>query len=223
MNPQDADFLDPAARDVVTVTGPDAGSYLQSQIAQEIRPMGVGDVRWTLVLEPSGRVNTLARITRTGDTTFELDTDAGFGAALKERLEKFKIRVDATVELLPADRSEPSVEHEGRRIEAGWPRMGAEILPGETIPAATAVAPLAVDYAKGCYPGQELVERMDSRGADAPRTLRLVAVDDGAEPGDPIVDALGEEVGSVTSVSGSTALGYVKRGSEVGRPPAHAG
>ena len=102
-------------------------------------------------------------------------------------------------------------------------RMGAEILSGETLPAATAVAPLAVDYAKGCYPGQELVERMDSRGADAPKILRLVAVADGAEPGDPIVDALGEEVGSLTSVSGSTALGYVKRGSEVGRPPAHAG
>ena len=223
MDPQHADFLDPAARDVVTVTGPDAGSYLQSQIAQEIRPMEVGDVRWTLVLEPSGKVHTLARITRTGDTTFELDTDGGFGAALKERLERFKIRVDATIELLPAERSEPSVEHEGCRVEAGWPRMGAEIVPGETIPAATAVASLAVDFAKGCYPGQELVERMDSRGADAPQTLRLVEVDDGAGPGDPIVDALGEEVGSLTSVSGSRALGYVRRGSEVGRPPTHLG
>ena len=82
---------------------------------------------------------------------------------------------------------------------------------------------LAVDFAKGCYPGQELVERMDSRGADAPQTLRLVEVDDDAGPGDPIVDALGEEVGSLTSVSGSRALGYVRRGSDVGRPPAHLG
>ena len=65
---------------------------------------------------------------------------------------------------------------ERARIEAAWPAMGAEIVPGETIPAETGVASVAVDFRKGCYPGQELVERMDSRGADgaplAPRRHR---------------------------------------------------
>ena len=59
--------------------------------------------------------------------------------------------------------------------------------PGETIPAETGVAEAAVDFKKGCYPGQELVERMDSRGAGAPRRLRILDVDDGAKPGDRIV------------------------------------
>ena len=47
--------------------------------------------------------------------------------------------------------------------------MGTEIVPGEVIPAETGVVAVTVNFRKGCYPGQELVERMDSRGARAPR------------------------------------------------------
>ena len=54
--------------------------------------------------------------------------------------------------------------------------MGAEIVPGETIPAVTGVTGVAVNFTKGCYPGQELVERMDSRGAEAPSSLRVLAI-----------------------------------------------
>jgi hypothetical protein len=99
--------------------------------------------------------------------------------------------------------------------------MGAEIVPGETIPAVTGVVPLSVDFTKGCYPGQELVERMDSRGADAPRSLRILEVVDAAATGAPILDADGNEVGVLTSIAGAVALGYVKRGVDVGRSPAH--
>ena len=80
-----------------------------------------------------------------------------------------------------------------------------------------AIAEVAVDFKKGCYPGQELVERMDSRGAAAPRRLRILTVPDGARPGDPI-EHDGNEVGVLTSVAGTRALGYVKRGVELGAP-----
>ena len=216
-----SELVDPDARDVVVVRGPDAASYLQSQVAQEVRPMEIGDRRWTLVLEPAGRVAALARLERVDDDAFELDTDAGFGDELADRLRRFRIRVDAEIEVRHATHAEPSEVVESRRIAAGWPRMGAEIRPGETIPASTGVVPLAVDFAKGCYPGQELVERMDSRGADAPTSLRVLDVADGSSPGDPVRDAEGAEVGVLTSVAGSVGLGYVRRGAEVGSPPAH--
>jgi folate-binding protein YgfZ len=221
MDAPTADFIDPDARDRVVVRGADAQTYLQSQLAQEIRDLPIGETRWTLVLEPTGKVATLARITRSADETFELDTDAGFGEGLAARIDRFKIRVDAEVALVPAPRDEPSAEHEAARVAAGWPRMGAEIVPGETIPAVTGVVPLSVDFTKGCYPGQELVERMDSRGADAPRSLRILEVVDAAATGAPILDADGNEVGVLTSIAGAVALGYVKRGVDVGRSPAH--
>lgn len=214
-------FIDQAARDRVTVSGPDALTYLQSQIAQEIRDLAVGAARWTFVLDPTGKIEVLARIQRTGDDVFVLDTDAGFGDTLLARIDRFKIRVDADTRLDPATNDSPDLEHELARIAAGWPRMGTEIEPGSTIPATTGIVVLAVDFQKGCYPGQELVERMDSRGADAPRSLRIVDLDDGAAVGSPVIDADGNEVGTVTSVSGAGGIGlaYVKRGAEVGRAP----
>jgi len=215
--------IDTAARDHVIVEGPDALTYLHSQVAQDIRALEVGDSCWTLVLEPTGKVDLLARMTRTGEDTYDVDVDAGFGELLAARLSRFKIRVKADITVVPAASPEPSEAHEVARVVAGWPRMGFEIVPGETIPAVTGVVPLAVSFTKGCYPGQELVERMDSRGADAPRSLRVVDVAEDVRVGDPLTDADGVEVGTVTSVSpsGDLALAYVKRGHDVGRPPAH--
>jgi len=209
------DFIDPAARDLVTVTGPDAASYLHSQLAQDVHDLPVGETRWTFVLEPTGKVDVLARVTRTADDTFVLDTDAGFGEALADRLNRFKIRVQADVEVTPAATTDPTEDHEAARIAAAWPRMGAEIVPEDTIPATTGIVEQAVSFTKGCYPGQELVERMHSRGAEAPRSLRIVDVGDGAAAGDPVLDG-GAEVGTITSVAGGRALAYVKRGSDAG-------
>ena len=199
-------------RDVVVVEGPDAESYLHSQVTQDVTGMEVGEHRWTFVLEPTGRIEALARITKVGPARFELDTDAGQGEALLNRINRFKIRVAAETSLGPPS-GEPA--DEAARIELGWPRVGVDIVPGETIPGGTGLSRLAVNFTKGCYPGQELVERMDSRAAEAPRSLRRLAVTDGASPGDPVLDG-DDEVGTLTSVAGSHALGWVKRSSDVG-------
>lgn len=199
-------------RDVVVVEGADAQSYLHSQVSQDLNGMEVGEQRWTFVLEPTGKIDGLARVTRAGDERFELDTDAGFGESLLARIDRFKIRVAADTSM--ADQvGEPADEAE--RIALGWPRLGTEIVPGETIPGGTGLTGIAVNFTKGCYPGQELVERMDSRAAEAPRSLRKLVVPEGAAAGDPVVDA-DTEVGVLTSVSGTQALGWVKRSSELG-------
>ena len=111
---------------------------------------------------------------------------------------------------------------EVHRIRAGFPRMGVDI-DDRTIPAEAEVVPFTVSFTKGCFTGQELVARMDSRGSTAPRYLRLLAIEDRAEVsgGDQIVSADGAEVGTVTSAAwdaatGSTvALGYIKRSVEM--------
>ncbi len=228
-------------RDVVRVSGPDALTYLQGQVSQDLLPMAVGERRWTFLLQPTGKVDVLARVEHTADDTFVFDVDPGYGEALVARLNRFKIRVKVDVEPLPwrvlcvpggddivgPDPEPPPGLREGTlaeleavRVGDGWPAMGAEIVSGETIPAETGVTTVAVDFRKGCYPGQELVERMDSRGAAAPRSLRILDVAPGARPGDPI-EHDGQHVGVLTSVAGTTALGYVKRGVDLGRVPVH--
>ena len=231
-------------RDVVQVSGPDALTYLHGQVSQGLLDLPVGDARWTFLLQPTGKVEVLARVRRTGEETFVFDVDDGFGPALVARLNRFRIRVKADVEPLPwrviavrgvdgvddivaADPVPPAGVREGTmeeleaaRIAAGWPAMGAEIVPGETIPAETGVVAVAVDFKKGCYPGQELVERMDSRGASAPRRLRVLTVAEGSKPGDPIV-LDGAEVGVLTSVAGTRApRASSRRNVELGEEPA---
>lgn len=218
-------FIDPSERDRVVVRGSDALSYLHSQIAQDVRTLTVGEAAWTLVLEPTGKVVALARVTRTADEEYTFDIEAGFGGVLAERLRRFKIRVDAEIDVIDAVVAEPAATNEDARISAGWPRMGHEIVPGETIPAVTGVIGVAVNFTKGCYPGQELVERMDSRGAAAPSSLRILAIGSdvplGTEVGHPVVDPSGTTIGTVTSVGNTHALATVKRGHDLGTAPAH--
>jgi len=111
----------------------------------------------------------------------------------------------------------PTEEFDALRVRSGWPAMGREIIAGETLPAATGVVTIAVSFTKGCYPGQELVERMDSRGSTAPKNLRLLtgSIVDNAKPGDAVV-VNGEVVGEFTSVADGCALAYVARAVELG-------
>jgi folate-binding protein YgfZ len=204
-------------RDTVVVSGGDAQSYLQSQIAQTLDGIEVGESRWSFVLDPTGKIVSLARVTRRGDDEFALDTDAGFGQLLLARLNRFKLRVDAELTLEAGEPAPTDEAVERQRVEAGWPRMGAEIVPDETIVGGTGLAPIAVCFTKGCYPGQELVERMDSRGAQGPKTLRRVPAPGGVSTGDPVV-VDGSEVGTYTTVAGDLALAWIKRGTDLGEP-----
>ena len=61
---------------VFTVSGPDAGKYLHSQLSNDVASLLVGQSRYSFVLEPMGKVIALVRVTRVGDEVFVLDTDA---------------------------------------------------------------------------------------------------------------------------------------------------
>ena len=88
-------------RDVVVVSGPDAIGYLQGQVSQDVEALAVGASAWSLVLQPQGRIDAWARISRVADDAAVLDVDAGFGPALVARLARFKLRVKADIEPLP--------------------------------------------------------------------------------------------------------------------------
>ena len=119
----------------------------------------------------------------------------------------------------------PSVDPEtleAHRIRAGFPRMGVDI-DDRTIPAEAEVVPFTVSFTKGCFTGQELVARMDSRGSTAPRYLRFLTLQGRANlgSGDQITNADGADVGAVTSAAwdaaadSTVALGYIKRAVEM--------
>lgn len=106
-------------------------------------------------------------------------------------------------------------EYEESRVRTGWPVMGRD-LTNDMIPSETGILECAVSFTKGCYPGQELVERMDSRGSTAPRMLRVIHATPESQVGEEII-LDGAVVGKYTSVAGEVALALIKRGVEITR------
>jgi tRNA-modifying protein YgfZ len=73
----------------------------------------------------------------------------------------------------PTDATGSASSFEEFRVAAGLPVLGAE-LDEHSIPNGTGLLPWAVNFTKGCYIGQELVERIDSRSGNTPsRLVRL--------------------------------------------------
>jgi folate-binding protein YgfZ len=106
------------------------------------------------------------------------------------------------------------------RIERGVPRWGRELTP-EIIPVEANLEESAIDYAKGCYIGQEVVSRMKMSGQRNKRLCGLISLSGAALRPDarltPETDR-SKDAGWITSATRSerlgkeVGLGYVKRG-----------
>jgi folate-binding protein YgfZ len=182
----------------LTVIGPDAASLL-AQIGitfPELKPLEVREVPWN---------NTKLSIIHAH-------------SPLVPRYELWADNIDAlfhSLESAGAVLATPeSLEH--LRILEGTPRYGADIrdrdLPQET------GQTRALHFSKGCYLGQEIVERIRSRG-NVHRTFSAFRLQgDLPSTGMPLESA-GKQVGELTSVAAipldkaplELALGYVRR------------
>jgi len=108
------------------------------------------------------------------------------------------------------------------RVEAGDPVMGVDV-DSDTMPHETGLVPQSVDFTKGCFLGQELVARVDSRGGNAPRKLMGVIVTTNVIPpagaeivkGDKVVGKLTSPAESLTLRS-PVGLSLLRREVEAG-------
>ena len=107
------------------------------------------------------------------------------------------------------------------RIESGEPRMGVDI-DEKTIPQESGLVSRTVSFDKGCYLGQELVARIDTRGR-VNRHLRAIRLHESVIPPVGAVIAFEDSiVGTLSSVGESLAvrapvgLGLVRREAEPG-------
>jgi tRNA-modifying protein YgfZ len=89
------------SRDLLSVSGPDATSYLQGQCSQDVLGLAVGRSVEALLLSPQGKIDAYLRVTNMGDDEFMIDTDDGFGPVVAARLERFRLRMKVVIEPLP--------------------------------------------------------------------------------------------------------------------------
>jgi tRNA-modifying protein YgfZ len=236
--------------DVVTVVGPDAQKFLHSLLSQNILTIDVGASAWSFLLQPQGKVIALVFVTREAEESFTLRCDVGAGESLRSALTRYKIRTKCELELAEAIDCQVQIQNRqpcfravsesveaalrgeqasylyaAARIELGWPSFPHEV-DEATIPNETGVLDAAVNFTKGCYVGQELVERIASRAVATPRRLvRLKISGLGAglgagAPGpacrsDESADRSGDEVGPTADDAGALGNAELRVGDKV--------
>lgn len=241
-SPKSDSWVVPERPDLVWFSGSDSVRFLNDIISQEISDMTPGEARRSFLLDPQGKLRFLLWVLR-DENRIGLVTDPGRGDELAAALGRYRIRVDVEIEvgdpvwlvvgpwdgfdvswheverhLVLGERPEAGEgsadDYERVRIAAGEPRWGVDVDEG-TIPHESGLVPASVAFDKGCYLGQELVARIDSRGANTPRRLWLVE-SEGALDAGKAVAADGDEVGVVTSASDRIGLAMLKRGVAAG-------
>jgi aminomethyltransferase len=118
------------------------------------------------------------------------------------------------------------ISYDDLRIAAGYPRFPNEV--GEDyIPLETGLLD-AISFNKGCYIGQEIIARMESRGQIAKRLVMLDVSFGDARTGDEI-RAGGDAIGKLTSLQSARyeghryGLGYVRAAFAVPDREVHIG
>jgi folate-binding protein YgfZ len=102
------------------------------------------------------------------------------------------------------------------RTEAGIPWYGFD-MDERTLPPEAGLEARALSYTKGCYLGQEIMERIRSRGQVNRRLTGLLLHTDSLPAPGANLTAEGKNVGSITTAVDSPALGrpialgYVRR------------
>jgi folate-binding protein YgfZ len=229
-------------RDFVAVRGPEAEAFLQAMLSNDIEKLAVRDACEALLLTPKARVIAPLVVYRRGVEDFLLLTEPAAGEPVRAALLRMRFAAKCEIELeehvssvvfgdaegIPtADYGiaavevlDAELEHtvggdelELLRIKAGTPRLGREI-DDRVLPAEAGLDTRAIDFEKGCYPGQEPIARQHYRGR-VNRSLRVLELEGEALPQyDAELTYEAKPVGRVTSAARDgdriVALAYVR-------------
>ncbi len=151
----------------IVATGPDAESFLQGQLSQDLSTV-TPDGTWSLLLAPDGVVITSVYVRSEGGG-YALTVPREFGDVALTRLRRFLLRTKCTLELIDVERGPyDSVE---AQIAAGRPGPSEFALGLTPQCFGASFVASSVSFTKGCFTGQELVGRLDARGSSVPWRL----------------------------------------------------
>ena len=224
-------------RQVVTLTGSDALSFLQGLTTNDVAPLAAapGSV-WTAVLTPQGKYLVDFFVVNTGQALL-LDLPAVLAEATLRRLSMYRLRANVT--LTPTDMpvarglgpAPAGAFADPRHPTLGWRQYGDEggpaIIDWDAIRVAQCIPETAieltpdtfileagferlhgVDFRKGCYVGQEVTARMKHK-TDLRKGLVTVSID-GTAPSGTEITADGKAAGTLFTQSGGHAIAYLR-------------
>jgi len=153
------------------------------------------------------RADDLAVIAGWGDAAAP---EASLAGGPDPRLPALGWRAVAKVEDAPAGDASGD-DYKAHRMGLGMPEGGVDFAFGETFPhEALMDRNTGVDFAKGCYVGQEVVSRMQHRGTARTRIIPVAALSgELPEPGTDI-SAGGKAAGTLAAATGSRGLARLR-------------
>ena len=181
---------------ILLISGPQAGQLIKDTLGVDIRQMKSLESQMVNV---QGHQVLMATTEETGEFDVELYIPAPSLSVIWDKL----WAVGKSLDLHPVGR----LALDSLRIEAGIPHIGPD-LNEDIVPPEANLQEKAFSLSKGCYPGQEVVARMDTYGAVKRRLVGLMFEKDSKcipERGAKIFHG-DREVGWVSSASYSPTL-----------------
>ena len=218
-------------RTLIRVSGPDAVSFLNNLLTQDIWE---NSVQYAALLSPQGKVTTDMFVWH-GDYGAVIDVAPSRAGELLRRLTMYKLRAQVTIEDASnefavlvsetafdgangeprlnalgwrklAAASEPHAPggwYEAQRMASGVPDLARDAAPDEVFAGEALLDELnGVDFGKGCFVGQENVSRMKRRATTRKKFCPVVFEGDAIAFGTPVLTG-DAEIGSIrTGVDG---------------------
>jgi tRNA-modifying protein YgfZ len=232
-------------RSIVAVSGPEARTFLQGLITNDIETLAPDRALYAALLTPQGKI-LFDFLIAEGDGALLIDCARADCDALVRRLTMYKLRAKVAIEAreqlsvlvgltgrpaargitfedprLPAlgHRSigaaaempsavEPASAYHARRLALGVPE-GHDFGRDRMFALDAGLDELhAIDFAKGCYVGQELTARMKHRGT---ARKRLLVVEGAAELAAGVeLRSVGHSIGEIVSTYGRRGFALVR-------------
>ena len=223
-------------RTILCVSGPDAKSFLQNLVTNDVTKLSNGII-YSALLTPQGKLVTDFFLIESGQDIL-IDVNSRVSDALLKMLSLYKLRADVSIEKTDLkvstgiknkpqkaledprhpnmgwryysekDISEKNIDWENLRIENLIPEFGKELSSDSYILEYGFEKLNGVDFRKGCYVGQEVTARMKHK-SKLRKGLTIVETK-GRVPFDTPIYANDKIVGKVFSSTSSRALAYLR-------------
>ncbi|MBI4358615.1 MAG: hypothetical protein HY584_04880 [Candidatus Omnitrophica bacterium] len=208
-------FSDPSKRGTIQVRGGDRVSFLHNILSNDIKSLEPSQHIQACLLNAQARIIAVFNVTRF-DEYLQLACDHILKDKALEHLNKLIIMEDVTLmdRSMTEDKSPPA-DFEAMRIAAGVPRYGVDF--DESNNPFECRLDHTVSLAKGCFPGQEILARLDSRGGVSKKLMGFELKGEAIPQKNDRITKDGNEVGFITSAAFSPtlkktiALGYLRK------------
>lgn len=224
-------------RALIRISGPDARSFLQGLVTNDVEKLSGGGLVYAAMLTPQGKLIADFFLVPEEGQAVLLDVAAPLADGLVQRLSMYRLRADVEIErvgdgvfcgtgeapegafadprcaamgwrLYGQESGTDGSDFNALRVAHAIPESGVELGPESYILEMGFERLNGVDFAKGCYVGQEVTARMKHK-TTLRKGLARVSIEGAADMGEEILSD-GKTVGVLHSRADDMALAYLR-------------